>query len=71
MQDLLYVLPDIKPNKHPVIKIGNVFPNQIQWHKLKGFEVKLPGKIVINSFWEIEYWAKYSTTIDPCEKPLQ
>ena len=50
MQDLLYVLPDIKPNKHPVIKIGNVFPNQIQWHKLKGFEVKLPGKIVINAF---------------------
>ena len=55
IQDLLYVLPDIKHKKHPVVKIGNVFPNQIQWHKLKGFEVKLPGKIVINAFLEMEY----------------
>ena len=55
MQDLLYVLPDIKPKKHPMVKI----------------EVNLLSKIVINAFWDIEYWAKYSTTIDPCEKPLQ
>ena len=55
MQNLLYVLPDIKPKKHPMVKI----------------KVKLLSKIVINAVWEIEYWAKYSTTIDPCEKSFQ
>ena len=55
MQNLLYVLPDVKPKKHPMVKI----------------KVKLLSKIVINAVWEIEYWAKYSTTIDSCEKSFQ
>ena len=62
MQGLLYVLPDTKTQSG--IKIGNVFP----YHGCQ--RCKLLCKIMINTFWKIEYWAKYSTNNDPYEKPL-
>ena len=70
MQDLLYVLPDTK-TQNP---IGDKNWERIPLPHAAAQTLGVRGvnyKIVINTFWKIEYWAKYSITINPCEKPLQ
>ena len=44
MQDLFYTLLIRKPKKHPGIKCGNVFFNQMQRHKLKATTIDLYEK---------------------------